>query len=335
MANVYRKYCIEFGLRRILIQSIFILTMLLKVKEIYNGDNRAIARAISIVENDNDEADSLLAELYSHTGGAYRLGITGPPGAGKSTLVDNLTRLFREDGKSVGVVAVDPTSPFTGGALLGDRLRLQELSLNKDVFFRSVASRGSTGGISKTTNEVVDILDSSGKEVIMIETVGVGQSELDVAEASDTTLVVIVPDSGDEIQAMKAGLMEIADIFVLNKSDHYGADIAYSGLQAMLQLREENAWTPLIIKTSALKNEGIDDLMKAIHEHEDWLKSENRLSERRKHRLNERVKDIIADDLDKKFWTKDKLKFLYNKINESENGTITPYTLVEELKNLK
>lgn len=309
--------------------------MPLNVKDIYSGDKKAIARAITFVENGSEESYSLLAELYSHTGNAYRLGITGPPGAGKSTLVDNLTRLYREEGKSIGIVAVDPTSPFSGGALLGDRLRLQEISLNKDFFFRSMASRGSTGGISKTTNEVVDILDSSGKEVIMIETVGVGQSELDVAESSDTTLVVIVPDSGDEIQAMKAGLMEIADIFVLNKSDHYGADIAYSALQAMLQLREKNAWIPKIIKTSALNNEGIDDLMKAINEHENWMKSENRLSERRNNRLRDRVKDIIADELDNNFWTKERNSLLNSKLNEKDNGTLTPYTLVEELKNLQ
>lgn len=321
-------------MRRILLQSIFETSMTLNVEDIYNGDKKAIARAISVVENEGKDANSLLAELYSHTGGAYRLGITGPPGAGKSTLVDSLTRLYREDGKSIGIVAVDPTSPFSGGALLGDRLRLQELSLNKDFFFRSMASRGSTGGISKTTNDVVDILDSSGKEVIMIETVGVGQSELDVAEASDTTLVVIVPDSGDEIQAMKAGLMEIADIFVLNKSDHSGADIAYSALQAMLQLREENAWIPKIIKTSALKNEGIDDLMNALNEHEKWMKSENRLFERRKSRLKDRVKDIIAGDLNSDFWTEERISLLNSKVDKSENGTITPYSLVEELKNL-
>ena len=324
----------DFGLRRILLQSILVFDMSLNVKDIYSGNKRAIAKAITFVENDSDEAISLLAELYPHTGNAYRLGITGPPGAGKSTLVDSLTRLYREDGKSVGVVAVDPTSPFSGGALLGDRFRLQELSLNKDFFFRSMASRGSTGGISKTTNEVVDILDSSGKEVIMIETVGVGQSELDVAESSDTTLVVIVPDSGDDIQAMKAGLMEIADIFVLNKSDHSGADMAYSALQGMLQLRQENTWMPKVIKTSALKNEGIEDLMKVIHEHEAWMKSENRLAKRRKMRLKDRVKDIIADELDKNFWTKERYSFLNSKIDEDENGTFTPYKLVEDLKNL-
>lgn len=321
-------------MRRILIQSIFVITMALNVQDIYSGDKRAIARAITFVENDSDEANSLLAELYSHTGGAYRLGITGPPGAGKSTLVDNLTRLYREDGKSVGVVAVDPTSPFSGGALLGDRFRLQELTLNKEFFFRSMASRGSTGGISKTTNEVVDILDSSGKEVIIIETVGVGQSELDVAQSSDTTLVVLVPDSGDEIQAMKAGLMEIADIFVLNKSDHDGADMAYSALQGMLQLRDENTWMPKVIKTSALKNEGIEDLMKVIQEHQEWLKTENRLEERRKIRLKDRVKDLIADELDKNFWTEERYSFLESKINE-ENGTLTPYKLAKELKGLQ
>jgi len=308
--------------------------MPLNLEDIYNGNKKAIGRAISVVENETKDANSLLEELYSHTGGAYRLGITGPPGAGKSTLVDNLTRLYREDGKSIGIVAVDPTSPFSGGALLGDRLRIQELSQNKDFFFRSMASRGSTGGISKTTNDVVDILDSSGKEIIMIETVGVGQSELDVAEAADTTLVVIVPDSGDEIQAMKAGLMEIADIFVLNKSDHSGADTAYSALQSMLHLREENAWIPKIIKTSALNNEGIDDLMNALNEHEKWMKSENRLFERRKSRLKDRVKDIIADKLNSDFWTEERISLLNSKIDKSENGTITPYSLVEELENL-
>jgi len=309
--------------------------MSFNVQDIYSGDKKAIARAITFVENDTDEAHSLLDKLYSHTGGAYRLGITGPPGAGKSTLVDNLTRLYREDGKSVGIVAVDPTSPFSGGALLGDRFRLQELSLDKEFFFRSMANRGSTGGISKTTNDVVDILDSSGKEVIMIETVGVGQSELDIAESSDTTLVVIVPDSGDEIQAMKAGLMEIADIFVLNKSDHNGADMAYSALQEMLKLREESNWMPKVIKTSALKSEGIDELMEVIHEHEEWMKSGNRLSNRRKIRLEDRVKEIIADELDMKFWTKQRYSFLNSRLEEYENGTITPYTLVEELKNLQ
>ncbi|MCH8300980.1 MAG: methylmalonyl Co-A mutase-associated GTPase MeaB, partial [Candidatus Marinimicrobia bacterium] len=224
------------------------------------------------------------------------------------------------------------TSPFSGGALLGDRLRLQEFSLNKDVFFRSMASRGSSGGISRKTGEVVDILDSSGKDIVMIETVGVGQSELEVAGTADTTIVVLVPESGDGIQAMKAGLMEIADIFVLNKSDREGADLMIANISESLQLRNEMNWTPKIVKTSAINNEGISELMEAIEEHSEWLSSEELIGSKRNIRLINRVKEIILEELNEQFWTDERRSLLDKFVSENGKKPDSPYKIIENLK---
>ena len=319
-------------MRRIVFQSIFLLTMAINIDDIYNGDLKAVARAISVVENNSSGANELIEKIYPNTGAAHRIGITGPPGAGKSTLVDKLTHLYTESGKSIGIVAIDPTSPFSGGALLGDRLRLQEFSLNKDVFFRSMASRGSSGGISRKTGEVVDILDSSGKDIVMIETVGVGQSELEVAGTADTTIVVLVPESGDGIQAMKAGLMEIADIFVLNKSDREGADLMIANISESLQLRNEMNWTPKIVKTSAISNEGIGELMEAIEEHSEWLSSEQLIGSKRNIRLINRVKEIILEELNEQFWTDERRSLLDKFVSENGKKPDSPYKIIENLK---
>ena len=319
-------------MRRIVFQSIFLLTMAINIDDIYNGDVKAVARAISVVENNSSGANELIEKIYPNTGAAHRIGITGPPGAGKSTLVDKLTHLYTESGKSIGIVAIDPTSPFSGGALLGDRLRLQEFSLNKDVFFRSMASRGSSGGISRKTGEVVDILDSSGKDIVMIETVGVGQSELEVAGTADTTIVVLVPESGDGIQAMKAGLMEIADIFVLNKSDREGADLMIANISESLQLRNEMNWTPKIVKTSAINNEGISELMEAIEEHSEWLSSEELIGSKRNIRLINRVKEIILEELNEQFWTDERRSLLDKFVSENGKKPDSPYKIIENLK---
>ena len=306
--------------------------MAINIDDIYNGDLKAVARAISVVENNSSGANELIEKIYPNTGAAHRIGITGPPGAGKSTLVDKLTHLYTESGKSIGIVAIDPTSPFSGGALLGDRLRLQEFSLNKDVFFRSMASRGSSGGISRKTGEVVDILDSSGKDIVMIETVGVGQSELEVAGTADTTIVVLVPESGDGIQAMKAGLMEIADIFVLNKSDREGADLMIANISESLQLRNEMNWTPKIVKTSAINNEGISELMEAIEEHAEWLSSEELIGSKRNIRLINRVKEIILEELNEQFWTDERRSLLDKFVSENGKKPDSPYKIIENLK---
>jgi len=280
------------------------------VKGVLAKDRRSIARAITIIENDPVEGKRLVAAIFPHTGKAHIVGLTGPGGAGKSTLAEKIVREYRKRGKTVGVVAVDPTSPFTGGAFLGDRIRMQELTTDSGVFIRSMASRNYPGGLAKATKDAVKVLDAAGKDVVLVETVGAGQSEVDIIRVAHTVVVLHAPGLGDEIQAIKAGLMEIADVFVVNKADRENAGKTLSDIQAMLQLNsKERGWKPPILKTVALTGEGVGELVDNLEEHRCFLeredgcrrdllrtKAETELVEA----LKERVVSSIIDDLREK-----------------------------------
>jgi LAO/AO transport system kinase len=306
------------------------------------GKKPALARAVSIVENHREGFDLLLAALHPVLGRARRIGITGPPGAGKSTMTAALTASYRKAGLTVGVIAVDPTSPFTGGALLGDRIRMEAVALDPGVFIRSMATRGSLGGLAEATGEVADVLDAFGTDRIIIETVGVGQSELDVSRHADSTVVVLVPESGDSIQTLKAGLMEIADIFVVNKADRPGADRLRNELELMLGLRsgetmknvpahhgvqlgramtkaerlamnpakaareaaasDAERWTPPVLPSVAMKGEGIDDVLGAVDRHFHYLERGGGLDARRRARLRRRVVEVVESRVRRRLW---------------------------------
>ena len=239
-------------------------------KQICKGDVRAISRAITAVENRGSQSEELLQHLFSHTGRAFVIGITGAPGTGKSTLVDRLAGHYRKGGEQVGIIAVDPTSPYTGGAILGDRVRMQRHADDEGIFIRSMATRGFLGGLARTTGEVQLVLDAAGKQFILVETVGVGQDEVDIVRLADCTLVLLVPGLGDNVQNMKAGLMEIADIFVLNKFDREGADRLEAELQAMLHLApQREGWKPRIVRSVATANKGVEELAEAIKEYRE------------------------------------------------------------------
>ena len=260
------------------------------------GRSRALAQAITLVESHNPAAVRLLAELYPKTGSARIIGITGSPGAGKSTLVASMAKHYRKQGKKVGIIAVDPTSPFTGGAILGDRIRMTELYTDRGVFIRSMATRGFLGGLAKATNDVVDILDAAGFDVVLVETVGVGQDEVEVVRTVQTNLVVLVPGMGDDIQAIKAGIMEIGDIFVVNKADRPGADKTVTEVTMMMSLVEEHGdWVPPIVKTVASRAEGIDELDAAIVKHYDYLSASGELDRRNRDRVRIRIETQLKE----------------------------------------
>lgn len=295
------------------------------------GDKRALAKSISLVENEGAEAANLLDAIYPKIGNAYRVGITGPPGAGKSTLVDQLTKLYRRRNRTVGIIAVDPTSPFTGGALLGDRIRMVDLTLDDGVFIRSMATRGSFGGLSKKADDAADLLDAAGKDYVILETVGVGQSELDIAESADTTIVVLVPESGDSVQAMKAGLMEIADFFVINKADREGSNRVIAEIQAMLQLREKQAWQPKVLRAIASQADGIGEIAEAIEAHRKFLVEKNLLLQKRRARLLKKVHNVVRLRFEKAFWDDATRKALNEKLENYQNSNLSPYKIAEEL----
>lgn len=328
------------------------------------GKPAALARVVSIVENHREGFDQILSTLHARTGRARRIGLTGPPGAGKSTITALLVKTYRDTGLRVGVIAVDPTSPFTGGALLGDRVRMESVALDPGVFIRSMATRGSLGGLAAATRETADVLDAFGFDRLLIETVGVGQSELDVARTADSTLLVLVPESGDSIQTLKAGVMEVADVFVVNKADRPGADRLRNDVELMLGLRKgvsfgnvpahhgvdlkrmnparlareaanaEDAavWTPPVLSAVAVKNEGIDTIVTALDRHFAYLERSGTLRARRRERMRERVKDVVAQKVSDRLWKDPRtVAWLEEQLLSVADGKLTPFAVADRL----
>lgn len=302
------------------------------VKGILSGDRRSIAKAITIIENNEPQAKEIVAAIYPHTGKAHVIGLTGPGGSGKSTLIGKIVREYRRMGKKVGVVAVDPTSPFTGGAFLGDRIRMQELSTDPEVFIRSMATRNYSGGIARATSDAVKVLDAAGKDVVIVETVGAGQSEVEIVKVAQTIVVIHAPGLGDEIQAIKAGLMEIADIFVVNKADRENADKTVIDIQAMLQLNnKEKAWRIPILKTVALTGEGVPELIEKLEEHRKFLEREKQREKallKAEIELAEAIKDKIAQSIIEELKKEGKFEEMLEKIIKKE---IDPASAAEKL----
>jgi LAO/AO transport system kinase len=296
------------------------------------GNRRALSRIITRVENRDEGLGEIMDSVYPRTGRAYRVGITGPPGAGKSTMVSRLVQEARKEDKQVGVIAVDPTSPFTGGALLGDRIRMQDIGGDPGVFVRSMATRGSLGGLAAAATDVADVMDAFGMDLIVTETVGVGQCELDIAEACYTTVVVLVPESGDAVQAMKAGLMEIADVLVMNKSDREGADKMARELKAMLELRGvRNGWEPPVLQAKASFGEGVAEIYHEIWRHSDFLKESGGLEKHRRTNIEHKIRELIEGHLHEDFWNDDLVARLRATVEEVLNNRKTPRQASREI----
>lgn len=299
------------------------------LQRFFAQDTIALAKVISLIENRVSGYQEILDALYPKTGRAYRIGITGPPGAGKSSLVDKLTPFYRADSKKVAILACDPTSPFTGGALLGDRIRMLDLLSDEGVYIRSMATRGSLGGLAKAAQEVALALDAFGFDIIFLETIGVGQVEVDIVQAADTVVLVLVPQSGDAIQAMKAGLMEIADVFCVNKADQGEADLAIKNLQTVLSLVMRD-WVPPIVPTVALTNQGIEKLKEAIERHRAFL-GEAGLQARRRERLRAFLRQLIEDELRASLWDGEGLKNLESQLERVWAKELGPHQAAREL----
>jgi len=303
------------------------------LQKVLNGEVRSIGRAITLVENGDDDAAELMKAIFPRTRNATIIGITGAPGAGKSTLVDKLALHYKEKGKRIGIVCVDPSSPFSGGAILGDRIRMATLGLDKNVFIRSMATRGNLGGLSRATVDAVAILDAAGFDKVIVETVGVGQDEVEIVKTADVSVVVLVPGMGDDIQAIKAGIMEIGDVFAINKADREGVLRTQKELEALLSLAHRpDMWHPPIVKTIATENKGIEDLSAAIGAYVEFQSSGSGNSERRRAiarwRLTELLQERLLSDLLSRNGTDEQLEKLSTAIAEKR---IDPYSAVEEL----
>jgi LAO/AO transport system kinase len=330
------------------------------LSDLLAGHIAAVARAISVVENGRPGFERLLAGVHPHLGRARRIGLTGPPGAGKSSLIERLVGEYRTRGLTVAVVAVDPTSPFTGGALLGDRIRMESVALDRGVFIRSMASRGSLGGLATTTREVCDLLDAAGFDRILVETVGVGQSELDVARMADSTVLVLVPESGDGIQTLKSGIMEVADLFVINKADRPGAEKLRHEVEVALGIRRGNAFrhvpahhgvkldrsaapaTPLqagppawdqpVVLAAAVRNEGVEAVAEALDRHAAWLEATGELERRRRQRLLERTREVVERATRRWIWEESQAeRLIHERLGDLAEGRTTPYDLAADI----
>lgn len=306
------------------------------IAAVRSGDARALARAISAVENRSAGWPELLKALFPHTGKARVIGLTGAPGAGKSTLVDQLAKLSRKQDRTVGIIAVDPTSPYSGGAILGDRIRMQDHFADPGIYIRSMATRGSLGGLARTTADVASVLDASGRDLILIETVGVGQDEIDIVRLADITVVILVPGMGDDVQTIKAGIMEIADIFAINKSDREGAERVEREIRALQSLATRNdGWTPPIVKTVASEGTGVAELASAIEEYESYLQKENRALKKSVENWRERLVEMLRDAMLEKARAQlgdGRVMQLAQEVAEHKRD---PYSLVEEIAGKK
>ena len=296
-------------------------------------DIKNIAKTISLIENNSNQKKTILSELYSKTGSAHRIGITGPPGAGKSSLINNLILKLRSQNKMVAVICIDPTSPFSGGAILGDRIRMLKHHDDPGVFIRSMASRNASGGLALASSEACDVLDASGYDVVIFETLGVGQVEIDVMNEADTVAVVLVPESGDDIQMMKSGLIEIADLYVVNKSDRQGANRLSTTLNNMLDTNPSpinSGWRTPIIKTNALTEEGVDELLNNIDSHLEFMKTEGTLKKKTNDRYQRQVRSIVQSRYNKYLWRdEEKLKLMSSELDKEILERTSPTDLVE------